>query len=80
MVGTSRKSFLGRLIADARGSEQPVDTDERLPGTLATSVLAYERGATVLRVHDVAPMRAALAVAAATLGEPWARTGTTART
>lgn len=79
VVGTSRKSFLGRLIADAEGREAPVDTAERLPGTLASSVLAYERGATVLRVHDVAPARAALAVAAATLGEPWAQTATTAR-
>jgi dihydropteroate synthase len=79
VVGTSRKSFLGRLIADAEGREAPVDTAERLPGTLATSVLAYERGATVLRVHDVVPMRAALVVAAATLGEPWARMGMTAR-
>jgi dihydropteroate synthase len=77
VVGTSRKSFLGRLIADAQGRETPVDTAERLPGTVATSVLAYERGATVLRVHDVAPVRAALAVAAATLGRSWARTQTT---
>jgi dihydropteroate synthase len=77
VVGTSRKSFLGRLIADAEGREEPVDTAARLPGTLASSVLAYERGATVLRVHDVAPLRAALAVAAATLGKPWARMGTT---
>jgi dihydropteroate synthase len=77
VVGTSRKSFIGRLIADAQGREEPVDVTQRLPGTLATSVMAYERGATVLRVHDVAPVRAALAVAAATLGEPWARTQTT---
>jgi dihydropteroate synthase len=77
VVGTSRKSFLGRLIADAQGREEPVDVTQRLPGTLATSVLAYERGATVLRVHDVAPVLAALAVAAATLGEPWAPTQTT---
>ncbi len=77
VVGTSRKSFLGRLIADAQGREEPVDVAQRLPGTLATSVLAYERGATVLRVHDVAPVRAALAVAAATLGGRWAPTQTT---
>ncbi len=61
VVGTSRKSFLGRLLDEAPPAE-------RLPGTIATCVLAYERGATVLRVHDVAPVRAALAVAAATLG------------
>ncbi len=68
VVGTSRKSFLGRLLADAAGREEPVSTEGRLSGTIATCVLAYERGASVLRVHDVAPVRAALAVAAATLG------------
>ena len=30
---------------------------ERLPGTIATNVIAFERGATVFRVHDVAPVR-----------------------
>jgi dihydropteroate synthase len=64
VVGTSRKSFLGRILADAAVAESP----GRLPGTIATCVLAYERGARVLRVHDVAPVRAALTVAAATLG------------
>ncbi len=61
VVGTSRKSFLGRILAGAASTE-------RLPGTIATCVLAYERGAAVLRVHDVAPVRAALSVTAATLG------------
>jgi dihydropteroate synthase len=70
VVGTSRKSFLGRLLADAAGRAEQVSTEGRLPGTIATCVLAYERGATVLRVHDVAPVRAALVVAAATLGAP----------
>jgi dihydropteroate synthase len=75
VVGTSRKSFLGRLAGER--SEQ-----ERLPGTIATNVLALERGASVFRVHDVAPVGAALAVAAATLGERWTArgVGTTART
>jgi len=36
-------------------------------GTIATSVLALERGAAIFRVHDVAPMVDALTVAAATL-------------
>jgi dihydropteroate synthase len=67
LVGTSRKSFIGRVLADAAGAEAPVGTEGRLAGTIATCVLAYERGASVLRVHDVAPVRAALAVAAATL-------------
>ena len=61
VVGTSRKSFIGRLA----GVDDPHD---RVPGTIATNVLALARGATVFRVHDVAPARQALAVAAATLG------------
>ena len=61
VVGTSRKSFLGKLAGGR--SEQ-----ERLPGTIATSVIAWERGARVLRVHDVAEVADALAVAAATVG------------
>jgi dihydropteroate synthase len=72
LIGTSRKSFLGRIVAG--GDAAPADVAERLPATLATCVLAYERGARVLRVHDVAPARAALAVAAATLGARWTTT------
>ncbi|HEY2537469.1 MAG TPA: dihydropteroate synthase [Solirubrobacteraceae bacterium] len=68
LVGTSRKSFIGRILADAAGRQEPVAASERLPGTIATNVLAYERGASVFRVHEVAPVRAALSVAAATLG------------
>ncbi|HEY2283032.1 MAG TPA: dihydropteroate synthase [Solirubrobacteraceae bacterium] len=71
VVGTSRKSFIGRILADAAGQTEPVAAAERLEGTIATNVLAYERGASVFRVHDVAPVRAALAVAAATLGARW---------
>ncbi len=67
VVGTSRKSFIGRVLADAAGRAEPVAAAERLAGTIATNVLAYERGASVFRVHDVAPVRDALTVAAATL-------------
>ena len=78
VIGTSRKSFLGRLAADAAGESEPAAVARRLPGTIATNVLALERGASVFRVHDVAPVRDALAVAAATLGGRWtARVGTT---
>jgi len=63
VVGTSRKSFLGKLTGGrAEG--------ERLPGTIATSVLAWERGASVFRVHDVAAVVDALVVTAATVGSP----------
>jgi dihydropteroate synthase len=60
VVGTSRKSFLGKL---AGGRPE----GERLPGTIATNVMALERGASVFRVHDVAPVADALKVAAATV-------------
>jgi len=60
-IGTSRKSFLGRLTG---GRAEP----ERLPGTIATNVMALERGASVFRVHDVAAVVDALAVAGATVG------------
>ena len=59
VVGTSRKSFLGRLTGR--------DVTERVAGTIATNVLALERGVSVFRVHDVAATVDALAVAAATL-------------
>jgi len=67
LVGTSRKSFLGTLAAAAQGRAEPPAPSQRLPGTLATCVLALERGARVFRVHDVAEVSQALAVAAATL-------------
>jgi dihydropteroate synthase len=59
LVGTSRKSFLGRLTGRGVG--------ERLAATVATNVLAFERGARIFRVHDVAAVRDALAVTAATV-------------
>jgi dihydropteroate synthase len=68
VIGTSRKGFLGRIQARAAGGGEPVAPDQRLAGTLASNVLAYERGASVFRVHEVAAVRDALAVAAATLG------------
>jgi len=71
VIGTSRKGFLGRILARAGARSEPVGTAERLAGTIATNVLALERGASVFRVHEVAPVRDALAVAAATLGERW---------
>jgi dihydropteroate synthase len=60
VIGTSRKSFIGRLDGSA--------ANERLGGTIASSVLAAVEGAAVLRVHDVAEVSQALTVAAAILG------------
>jgi dihydropteroate synthase len=73
VIGTSRKAFLGRIAGRARGLDGPAGPAERLPGTIATNVLALERGASVFRVHDVGAARDALAVAAATLAGPWTR-------
>ncbi len=65
LVGLSRKSFIGGII-DA-------DVGRRLPGTLAADTIALMRGVSVLRVHDVAENRAALAVFLALKGAaaPW---------
>jgi dihydropteroate synthase len=58
--GSSRKSFIGKLTG--------AEVHERLGGTIASNVIAYTNGAQMLRVHDVAPIRQALAVADAILG------------
>jgi dihydropteroate synthase len=60
LVGASRKRFIGSIT----GVEEAA---ERVFGTVATTVLAYEKGATLFRVHDVRPNREALAVAHAVL-------------
>lgn len=58
LFGASRKRFIGSIS----GIE---DASERVFGTVATSVLAYERGASIFRVHDVRANREALEVAVA---------------
>jgi dihydropteroate synthase len=60
VVGTSRKSFIGKVD----GSE----VEDRIGGSIASSVLAVVEGADVLRVHDVAEMAQAVRVAEAVLG------------
>ena len=51
LIGTSRKSFIGRILADANGNPAPVE--QRLHGTLATMTAAILKGAHIVRVHDV---------------------------
>ena len=60
VVGTSRKSFIGKVDGSA--------VNERLGGTIASSLLATAEGADVLRVHDVAEAAQATKVANAILG------------
>jgi len=56
VIGTSRKRFLGALLAEADGLPpgQLVPVDDRLEGSVATAVWAMEHGARMVRVHDVA--------------------------
>jgi dihydropteroate synthase len=56
LIGFSRKSSLRRLVGDG---------DDLLGASVAAAVSAYERGASILRVHDVKPHVDALTVAAA---------------
>jgi dihydropteroate synthase len=54
LIGASRKSMIHKII--------PTPTEERLPGTLAIHLKAVENGASIVRCHDVAEHRQALAV------------------
>jgi len=51
LIGTSRKSFIGRILADDSGT--PAPAEDRLYGSLATITAAVLNGAHIVRVHDV---------------------------
>lgn len=51
LIGTSRKSFIGRILADENGT--PAAAEDRLHGTMATITTAILHGAHIVRVHDV---------------------------
>jgi len=61
LLGVSRKAFLGAIL--------DLPPTRRLEGTIAASVLAVERGAHILRVHDVGPVARAVRTAEAILGD-----------
>lgn len=54
LIGTSRKSFIGKILH--------AGVQERLYGTLATSLLAVTNGANILRVHDVKAIKESLKI------------------
>jgi dihydropteroate synthase len=56
MIGTSRKSFIGKLLDNA-------PADQRLYGTIASIVAAVMKGAHIVRVHDVKAAMEAVKVA-----------------
>lgn len=57
LIGVSRKSMIGQLTGES--------VDDRLIGSIAAAIIAYENGARYFRVHDIKETRAALSVAAA---------------
>ena len=61
VIGFSRKSSLGKILGDPNAKTGP------LPASLAVAVAAYERGATIIRAHDVREHVEALAAARAVL-------------
>jgi dihydropteroate synthase len=67
LIGSSRKSFLGRLLADPDGKPRPVD--DREDATTALTAYCALQGAWAVRVHEVRPsVDAALAIAAVQRG------------
>lgn len=64
LVGASRKRFLGRVLGDPDAVTGPVAAG------IAIAVLAYERGASIVRAHDVRDHVAALRAAQAVVESP----------
>ncbi|NNJ84171.1 MAG: dihydropteroate synthase, partial [Gammaproteobacteria bacterium] len=60
LVGLSRKSMIGAIL------DKPVE--ERLPGSIATALIAATKGAAIVRVHDVGATADALKVLTAVSG------------
>ena len=80
VIGTSRKSFLGRILAAPPASPSRAGPARRLPGTIATNVLALERGASVFRVHDVAAVARCAGRGCCYVGRRWRDEGGRAQT
>ncbi|MDA8312379.1 MAG: dihydropteroate synthase [Actinomycetota bacterium] len=70
LVGTSRKSFLGRYGAPA--SDRPLAASDRLDASLATAVWSMLAGAGMVRVHDVADTVRAASLVASGTPDAWA--------
>ncbi len=65
VVATSRKSSLGKLIAESDGVDDPAPMEERLVGSIATATYAMVRGARMVRALDIAATWQAATVVAA---------------
>jgi dihydropteroate synthase len=65
LIGTSRKSFIGRILAGENGT--PAPSEDRLHGSMATVATAVLKGAHIVRVHDVKATVETIRVARAVL-------------
>lgn len=65
LVGLSRKSMIGKLLENVGQVRASVDIDERLAGSVTLALYAAQKGAHIVRVHDVRETVAALTIAAA---------------
>ncbi|MEO0053019.1 MAG: dihydropteroate synthase, partial [candidate division WOR-3 bacterium] len=61
VIGPSRKSFIGHILN--------LPPEERLEGTITSCIVGALNGASIVRVHDVLPVRRALQVLAAIQSE-----------
>lgn len=68
LLGTSRKSFIKRTLDERMTATKRNDKRERVAGTAASIVIGIERGARIVRVHDVAEMVAVVRLTEAMLG------------
>jgi dihydropteroate synthase len=69
VVGTSRKAFIGWLLA-GKQQKQSLPSDQRMWGTATTVAASIFGGAHIVRVHDVAEMAQVARVADALLPAP----------
>ena len=67
-IGTSRKGFLGAILAEADGTDERPGPEDRLEGSITTACWAATMGAAMIRVHDVRATVAALDAALAAPG------------
>ena len=55
LIGVSRKSFIGKTL--------DVDEDNRIEGTIASNIIALDRGCKIFRVHDIIEAKRSLVIA-----------------
>jgi dihydropteroate synthase len=64
LVGLSRKSMIGKLLENVAPAGASVDIGDRLAGSVTLALYAAQKGAHIVRVHDVRETVAALTIAA----------------